>query len=91
MATSGPRASSFGLDNHGIEPTRPVHWNLEAPLLFEQAILRGEGRVSSGGALVVETGHHTGRSANDKYVVREPGSENESICVYMYNKLLYCV
>ena len=26
---------------------------------------------------MVETGHHTGRSANDKYVVREPGSEDD--------------
>ena len=77
MTATGPRVSSFGLDHHNITPNHNVHWNLEAPLLFEEAIRRGEGRIAKGGALVVETGQHTGRSANDKYIVREPGSESD--------------
>jgi len=77
LATSGPRISNFGLDRHGINPSKAVHWNLESSVLFEEAVRRGEGQVSAGGALVVETGQHTGRSANDKYIVREPGSEGD--------------
>ncbi|MFN3231435.1 MAG: phosphoenolpyruvate carboxykinase [Alphaproteobacteria bacterium] len=77
MATSGPRVGTFGLDRHGITPTGPVNWNLDSAVLFEEAVRRGEGRVSEGGALVVETGQHTGRSANDKYIVRENESEND--------------
>lgn len=46
-------------------------WNAEAPVLYEMSIQAGQGRVSDGGALVVETGQHTGRSAADKFVVRD--------------------
>lgn len=36
---------------------------------------RGEGKISKMGALVVNSGKHTARAAQDKYIVREPGSE----------------
>ena len=49
--------------------------NLEAPELYEEILRRGEGRIAEGGALVVETGKHTGRSPKDKFVVREPATE----------------
>ena len=52
-----------------------VYWNLNAPALYEEAIRRGEGVLADGGSFVVLTGEHTGRSANDKYFVREPESE----------------
>jgi phosphoenolpyruvate carboxykinase (ATP) len=56
----------------GLAPTRTVRANLAAPLLIEAAVARGEGRLAASGALVVNTGQHTGRSAGDKYVVEEP-------------------
>jgi phosphoenolpyruvate carboxykinase (ATP) len=43
--------------------------------LIEQAIKRGEGRFASTGALVFETGTHTGRSAQDQYTVRDDTTE----------------
>ena len=49
--------------------------NIEAPGLYERAIAGGEGRLSIDGALVVDTGQHTGRSAKDKFFVREPETE----------------
>src|SRR5215204_4879983 len=36
---------------------------------------RGEGFISAHGALLVDTGEHTGRAAKDKAIVREPSSE----------------
>jgi phosphoenolpyruvate carboxykinase (ATP) len=45
--------------------------NLGAPQLYEEAIRRGEGLLSSSGALVVQTGEHSGRSPNDKFIVRD--------------------
>jgi phosphoenolpyruvate carboxykinase (ATP) len=52
-----------------------VYRNQSAAQLYEHALARGEGILGADGQLVVETGKHTGRSPNDKFFVREPGSE----------------
>jgi phosphoenolpyruvate carboxykinase (ATP) len=49
--------------------------NLDVPALVEAAIARGEGLLGRGGALLVTTGRHTGRSPRDKFVVRTPAVE----------------
>ncbi|HIF08463.1 MAG TPA: phosphoenolpyruvate carboxykinase [Sneathiellales bacterium] len=72
----GSHVSRYGLDRHGIHNVATAYWNLGDAALYEQAILRGEGEVDNG-PLVVLTGQHTGRSANDKFVVKEPSSEND--------------
>ena len=69
-----PLTSPYGLENQGIKNTGFVYWNLSTPLLYEEAIRRREGRMAHLGPLVVRTGEHTGRSPNDKFVVREPSS-----------------
>jgi phosphoenolpyruvate carboxykinase (ATP) len=63
------------LSIHGIKPTGVVVWNPSTPVLYEHAIARREARIADGGPLAVDTGKHTGRSPQDKFVVREPGSE----------------
>ncbi len=45
--------------------------NLTAEALYEAAVQRGEGVIAYGGPLVVRTGDHTGRSADDKFIVRD--------------------
>jgi phosphoenolpyruvate carboxykinase (ATP) len=65
----GRRNPDFGLEQFGLECRRAAWFNLETPALYEHAIRRGEGRITAGGALAVETGRHTGRSARDKFVV----------------------
>ncbi|MGI8475074.1 MAG: phosphoenolpyruvate carboxykinase (ATP) [Thermomicrobiales bacterium] len=70
--TAAPTLADLGLDD-----AAHVSWNAPTPLLVQQAIVGGEGRVAEGGALVVATGAHTGRSAKDKYVVREADSGGE--------------
>ena len=72
---AGQAASDFGLVNHGILNPRKVYWNLPTPALYEEAIFRGEARMSHLGPLLVLTGKHTGRSAADKYIVREQKTE----------------
>lgn len=52
-----------------------VRRNLSVPALYEEAIRRGEGILAPAGPLVVDTGKHTGRSPNDKFFVKEPGSQ----------------
>jgi len=73
----GPHVSSYGLENHGIHNYAAAHWNLGDSALYELAVTRGEGKIADGGPLVVLTGQHTGRSANDKLVVKEPSSEED--------------
>jgi len=63
------------LSEHGIEPTGSVHWNPTTSQLYNAALERGEGTIAEGGPLAVDTGKHTGRSPKDKFVVREPRSE----------------
>jgi len=66
--------SRHGLQLQEIEPGA-VAWNLPAAALYEHAIRRGEGHLAADGQLVVVTVPHTGRSPQDKFVVREPSSE----------------
>jgi phosphoenolpyruvate carboxykinase (ATP) len=61
---------------HGIKVEGNVYSNLTTPVLYMHALRREEGVLAHGGPLVVDTGRHTGRSAEDKFVVREPGSED---------------
>ena len=67
--------SAFGLEAHGFRNLKHVNWNLTAPALYEEAVRRGEGHVAKDGPLVVLTGHHTGRSATDKFVVKDANTE----------------
>jgi phosphoenolpyruvate carboxykinase (ATP) len=59
----------------GITNVSEVFQNLSTPALCEEAVRRREGHLAHLGPLVTRTGHYTGRSANDKFIVREPSSE----------------
>jgi phosphoenolpyruvate carboxykinase (ATP) len=65
------------LSAQGLSPEGTVHWNLTSPCLIEEAIRRGEGALADMGPFVATTAPHTGRSPNDKFVVREPGTEGD--------------
>ncbi len=56
---------------------KKAHWNQSTPVLFEQSVARGESQIAQGGALVVTTGKHTGRAANDKFIVQNAASEGK--------------
>ncbi|HET6642388.1 MAG TPA: phosphoenolpyruvate carboxykinase (ATP) [Gaiellaceae bacterium] len=64
------------LSEHGLTPGGRVFTNPTTALLYSRTILARDGQLAEEGPLVVDTGHHTGRSPNDKFVVREPGSED---------------
>jgi phosphoenolpyruvate carboxykinase (ATP) len=69
------RVSSHGLEAQGIRTGATLHWNLTTAPLVEAALARGEGLLTKDGPLVVKTGRHTGRSAKDKYIVRDAETE----------------
>ena len=52
-----------------------IKWNLSTAALYEEALRRQEGVIAAEGPLACRTGLHTGRSPNDKFLVREPSSE----------------
>jgi phosphoenolpyruvate carboxykinase (ATP) len=68
---SSERIPAVGLSAQGIETRANLHWNLVTAQLVEAALERNEGTLSADGPLVVETGAHTGRSAQDKFIVRD--------------------
>ncbi|HEY4954654.1 MAG TPA: phosphoenolpyruvate carboxykinase (ATP) [Gemmatimonadaceae bacterium] len=69
--------STIGLSKQKLNPSGVVHWNLIAPELMQAAARRDEGEFADMGPFVARTSPHTGRSPNDKFVVREPSSEND--------------
>jgi len=98
--TTPAGAESAGADDRlsaqGITPAGRVHWNLPSPALIESAIRRGEGTLADMGPFVAVTAPHTGRSPNDKFVVREASTEadvdwgkvNQPISAEHFDRLL---
>ncbi len=76
MQNAGVRPSRYDLARHGLRGFQTAYWNLGTAQLIERAIQRHEGMLATGGAFVVRTGQFTGRSPKDKYIVREPSTEN---------------
>lgn len=77
--------ADYGLDHLGLSNLRKVYWNLPTEALYEEIIFRGEASLSHMGPIVVNTGKHTARAANDKFVVRESSSE-DNIWWGQYNR-----
>ncbi|HSF92223.1 MAG TPA: phosphoenolpyruvate carboxykinase, partial [Paracoccaceae bacterium] len=73
---SGKVNPSQTLEATGITGIAKTHYNLLEPALMTAAVARGEGEIGNGGTFLVSTGKHTGRSPQDKFVVREPSVEN---------------
>jgi len=82
---AGINRCDYGLENLGLTNLRKIYWNLPVEALYEEVIFRGEAQISHLGPIVVNTGKHTARAANDKFVVREPSSE-EHIWWGQYNR-----
>jgi len=77
MTELGRRNPAFGLDKIGLKTSGVVRFNLLEPELYEEAMRRGEAKLTSNGALVAYTGQHTGRSPKDKFVVRDATTEDK--------------
>ena len=67
---------AISLAEQGITTNAAILANLGTPALAEEAVRNGEGKLAKHGALVVETGKHTGRSAKDKFIVRDAETES---------------
>jgi phosphoenolpyruvate carboxykinase (ATP) len=74
MADTG--ADNAGGNSFPIQNPGTIHKNTSADKLIEQSLQREEGKLTDTGALVVETGAHTGRAAKDKFIVRDAATED---------------
>jgi phosphoenolpyruvate carboxykinase (ATP) len=70
------KVPAFDLHHQGIDTPATLHWNLGFAELVEHAVRKGEGLLARDGPLVVRTGKHTGRSARDKFIVRDAETES---------------
>jgi len=70
---------SHGLEKHGLYNLKNIYWNLVPADLIEQALVRQEGQLAATGSLIVNTGKHTGRSPNDKFVAQTSDLDEEDI------------
>ena len=59
----------------GLRNPENVYRNLSIAQLVEHSLARGEGTLSESGALVVNTGKYTGRSPEDKFIVKDEVTE----------------
>lgn len=75
----------YGLENHGLTDLRKAYWNLPTEALYEEASFRREAKITHMGPLVANTGKHTARAPNDKFVVRE-GTTEDKIWWGEYNR-----
>ncbi len=73
--TTGRVNPAHTLEAMGINGLSNVYYNLLEPALVQESLVRGESTLGQGGALLVATGAHTGRSAKDKFVVRTASVE----------------
>jgi phosphoenolpyruvate carboxykinase (ATP) len=55
----------------GLRRARNIWWNLPPARLIERTLLAGEGKLTTTGALAIETGRFTGRSPQDRFIVQD--------------------
>jgi len=67
----------YGLEYLNLKNLNNIYWNLTTSGLYEQIIRRREGLLTHLGPVLVRTGAYTGRSPNDKFIVKEPTTEDK--------------
>ena len=74
--TTMTEAPLEALEKIGLRPTLPVHYQLTASELSDQALQRKEAVLNDTGALLINTGEFTGRSPKDKFTVKDELTAN---------------
>lgn len=82
---AGELKAEYDLTFQGLGNLRKVYWNLPVEALYEESLFRAEGQMTLGGALVVNTGQHTARAADDKVIVKDCETE-DSVWWGQYNR-----
>ena len=75
MSSNDIRAAKKNLSDIGISNAK-VHWNLSPDDLQQHAIDNGQAKLTSQGAITINTGKFTGRSPLDRFIVKDSITEN---------------
>lgn len=75
MEKFGIKNPQADLSQHGIEKAKNVYWNLSPEELVEETLKRGMGVLADSGAVCINTGRFTGRSPQDRFIVRDEWTE----------------
>ncbi len=70
MVNHTQSTKSISLDTYGIKNAK-VHYQLTPDQLHDITIEKGQGVEASSGALAVNTGEFTGRSPQDRFIVKD--------------------
>lgn len=70
------KAGSTSFSDLGILTKGKIFWNLNPAELVEHSLENKEGSLTDVGAFMADTGEFTGRSPKDRYIVKDPETEN---------------
>jgi phosphoenolpyruvate carboxykinase (ATP) len=70
MKNVSEMTKSTGLESYGIV-NADVHWNLTPEKLQEITVSKGMGKETNNGTLAINTGKFTGRSPQDRFLVKD--------------------
>ena len=76
MKTTGNVPDFDNLSDLGLSNIDTAHWNLSTEKLSEITIKKEMGKISSSGAISVQTGKFTGRSPKDRFIVKDDITSN---------------
>lgn len=67
---------TLALDYLGIKNSK-IYYQFSAEKLHNEIIVRNQGKQTSTGAIAINTGEFTGRSPNDRFVVKDNVTKND--------------
>ncbi|MFB6258907.1 MAG: phosphoenolpyruvate carboxykinase (ATP), partial [Flavobacteriales bacterium] len=71
MTEFGMKSKHADLQKLGLENVSSVTWNADPAQLVEDTLLNGQGVLANSGALAIDTGEFTGRSPQDRFIVKD--------------------
>jgi len=76
MQQSGLKNPNASLIDHKIFTWKNAYWNLKPKDLANETLQRNQGTLSYNGTLTINTGKFTGRSPQDRFIVKDEITEN---------------
>lgn len=77
MHETGFKPSTANLEELGLKNVKTAYWNLTPEELIEHSVKKGMGQLADSGALVIYTGEFTGRSPEDRFIVKDTFTANK--------------